>query len=78
MTDREKSEAILKMKGELDEEEIFFGCPDLSVLYETTMKLKFDQKPRYSYYKNVFRQRLERQGEIEDQIYDWILLPNEQ
>jgi hypothetical protein len=42
--------------------EIFGGCLDLATLYESTINLKFDEKPRYSYYKNVFRQRLEREG----------------
>lgn len=44
------------------------------MLYDATMKLKFDEKPRYAYYKNVFRQRLEREGHLEDGIYDWMLL----
>lgn len=30
------------------------------MLYENTVKLDFEEKPRYAYYKNVFRQRLER------------------
>ena len=51
---------------------------DLATLYEATLRLKFDEKPRYSYYKNVFRQRLEREGEIEDGIYDWMLLGDDE
>ena len=44
------------------------------MLYENTLKMKYDEKPRYAYYKNVFRQRMEREGHLEDGIYDWILL----
>ena len=48
------------------------------MLYESTLKLKFDEKPQYSYYKNVFRQRLEREGLLEDGIYDWMLMDDEE
>lgn len=50
------------MKTNLAAKKIFEGCLDLAILYEATINLKFDEKPRYSYYKNVFRQRLEREG----------------
>jgi hypothetical protein len=62
----------------MSSKEIFEGCVDLATLYDVTCRLKFDEKPRYSYYKNVFRQRLEREGEIEDGIYDWMLLGDDE
>ena len=48
------------------------------MLYENTMKLKFDEKPQYAYYKNVFRQRLEREGLLEDGIFDWMLIEDDE
>jgi hypothetical protein len=42
----------------MSSKEIFDGCIDLATLYDVTNRLKFDEKPRYAYYKNVFRQRL--------------------
>ena len=44
------------------------------MLYEYTASLKFDEKPRYTYFRNVFRQRMEKDGYLEDGIYDWMLL----
>ena len=78
MTEKERAHAVLEMKVNLSPKEIFAGCLDLATLYESTINLKFDEKPRYSYYKNVFRQRLEREGEIEDGIYDWMLLGDDE
>lgn len=62
------------MKQSLEPKFIFEGCPDLLRMYEMTDKLKFEEKPLYSYYKNVFQQRMEREGYLEDGIYDWMLI----
>lgn len=37
----------------------------------------FEEKPDYIYIKNIFRERLDREGFINDSIYDWVLLPPE-
>jgi len=47
-------------------------------LYKYTKKLTFDEKPRYVYYKNVMKQKIEQLGMIDDHIYDWMLLEESQ
>jgi hypothetical protein len=56
---------------------LFKGCPDLVLLYEYTEKLGFDEKPRYTYYKNIFAEKMEKEGQIDDKIYDWYLIEEE-
>lgn len=48
------------------------------MLYEYTQKLAFDEKPRYTYYKNIFSERMEKEGEVDDKIYDWYLVDEEE
>ena len=48
------------------------------MLYNYTLKLGFDEKPRYTYYQNVFRERIQKSGHIDDKIYDWYLLEDEE
>ena len=43
------------------------------MLFRYTKSLKFDDKPRYIYYKNVFKQAIDKIG-INDKIYDWMLV----
>jgi hypothetical protein len=42
------------------------------------LNLAFDEKPRYTYYTNIFKERLEKSGYIDDRIYDWYLLEEEE
>lgn len=50
----------------------------MALLYDYSDKLAFDEKPRYTYYKNVFGEKLEKEGQIDDKIYDWYLLEDEE
>jgi hypothetical protein len=48
------------------------------MLHKYTQNLGFDEKPRYNYYKTVFKQRMEKLGYFDDKIYDWMLIEDEQ
>jgi hypothetical protein len=70
----ERVRAVLKVKQEIGEEELFEGYAELLLLFRYTKGLEFDEKPRYSYYKNVMKQKIEQLGMIDDHIYDWMLV----
>lgn len=40
-----------------------------------TRELGYEDKPDYTYYKNVFKQKMVKEGILNDFIFDWILLP---
>ncbi len=57
-------------------QEICKGLPkEFTILVKYSRSLAFEEKPDYIYIKNIFRERLEREGAINDSIYDWVLLP---
>ena len=58
-------------------ETVFKDYPELKSLYSYTLSLKFEEKPQYSYYSSTFSQMLERRGLLEDKIYDWMLLDDD-
>jgi hypothetical protein len=47
-------------------------------MFRYTKGLAFDEKPRYIYYKNVMKQKIEQIGLIDDHIYDWMLIDEPQ
>lgn len=48
------------------------------MMWNYTKSLAFDEKPRYIYYKNVMKQKIEQIGLIDDHIYDWMLIDEPQ
>lgn len=43
-------------------------------MFKYTKSLGFEDKPRYIYYRNVMKQKIEKMGLIDDHIYDWMLI----
>lgn len=59
-------------------QELCKGLPrEFVTLVNYSRNIKFQEKPDYVYIKNIFRERMEREGYINDSIYDWVLIPPE-
>ena len=56
----DKSKLILEQKINTDHQVLFRKYPDLYNLFEYSENLKFDEKPKYTHFRNVFRQRMEK------------------
>ena len=48
------------------------------MLYTYTLSLKYEEKPHYSPYTSTFAQFLEAMDDIDDQVFDWVLLDEEE
>jgi hypothetical protein len=77
-TENDRTRNVLKMKQEISEEKLFEGYPELLMMLRYTKTLAFDEKPRYIYYKNVMKQKIDQIGMIDDHIYDWMLIDEPQ
>jgi hypothetical protein len=59
-------------------ESLFKDYPELSSLYNYTLGLKFDEKPQYAHFLSTFSKILEKHDEIDDKMFDWILLDDDE
>jgi serine/threonine protein kinase len=71
-TEDEKLELIKQKKMSLSPEEL---CKDIPVEFtkyiEYTRSLGFDEKPKYSYLRQLFRDLFIRRGFKHDNVFDW-------
>ena len=71
--DHEKCKSLIEAK-ESHEDNLFEGHAELKRLFKYSLELNFEEKPQYSYYTSIFNRILEKSGEIDDKIYDWMFL----
>ena len=72
---KQKDELVLKKKRKIDAEEVCEGLPREFVAYfDHIRSLAFDQKPKYSYLRKIFRHCFVRQSFKYDNVYDWTIL----
>jgi len=43
--------------------------------FEYCRRLRFDEKPDYTYLRRIFKELFLREGHEFDYIYDWVLIP---
>ncbi|EGR27420.1 hypothetical protein IMG5_196020 [Ichthyophthirius multifiliis] len=72
----EKYNKIKDMKINIPLNELCAGLPPEFAYFITECRnMKFEDKPDYSYFKKIFRERFIKEGFIYDYIYDWLLIP---
>jgi len=75
-TKQDKYAAIYEKKVNTPIKELCKGMPDEFVtFFEYCRRLRFDEKPDYSYLRRIFKELFLREGFEFDHIYDWILIP---
>jgi len=78
-TKQDKYTAIYEKKVNTPLEELCSGMPrEFIWFFEYCNKLRFDEKPDYSYLRRSFKELFLREGFEFDYIYDWILIPASQ
>ncbi|EME31648.1 casein kinase 1 isoform 1 [Galdieria sulphuraria] len=74
-TKKQKYQKISEKKYNTPIEVLCRGYPGEFASYlQYCRSLKFDEKPDYSYLRNLFRGLFEREGFVNDNIFDWTLL----
>ena len=76
--DFQKCRYVAEAKHNIEENPLFKGYPELQALFNYTTELKFDEKPQYAFYISTFNKVLEKSGEIDDKMYDWMFLEDEE
>lgn len=72
----EHDQKICAMKSRLLETETARKIPaELRTFLEATRRLEFDEEPKYTEYRRLFKELMIREGYSFDYIYDWILIP---
>jgi hypothetical protein len=74
VTEKEKKyDAIMKKKMFTQIDELCRGLPrEFNQYLEYTRKLRFDDKPDYSFLKKLFREVSIHEGFTYDHVYDWV------
>jgi len=73
-TKRQKYERISEKKMSTPIEELCKGFPEFATYLSYCRSLRFDDKPDYSYLRQLFRNLFHRQGFTYDYIFDWNML----
>ncbi|CAL8092492.1 unnamed protein product [Calicophoron daubneyi] len=74
-TKRQKYERISEKKMQTPVEVLCEGCPvEMAVYLNFCRGLRFDNRPDYSYLRNLFRSLFHREGFTYDCVFDWNLL----
>jgi len=73
-TKRQKYERISEKKMSTPIEELCKGFPEFTTYLSYCRSLRFDDKPDYSYLRQLFRNLFHRQGFTYDYIFDWNML----
>ncbi|UJR22562.1 hypothetical protein I4U23_025609 [Adineta vaga] len=73
-TKRQKYERISEKKMSTPIEELCKGFPEFTTYLSYCRSLRFDDKPDYSYLRQLFRNLFHRQGFTYDYVFDWNLL----
>jgi len=75
---KDKYERIMEKKLSTPIETLCKGFPDELVKYLAYCRnLRFDEKPDYSYCRNLFKERFTKEKYETDYVYDWNLLAQE-
>ena len=71
----QKEELILEKKKTISVETLCDGLPREFVAYFDHIRLLgFDEKPKYSYLRKIFRDLFAREGFKYDNVFDWTIL----
>ena len=71
----QKEELILEEKRRIDTEDLCEDLPqEFAVYFDYIHSLGFDEKPKYSYLRKIFRDLFVREGFDYDHVYDWTIL----
>jgi hypothetical protein len=49
--------------------------PEFAYFINECRNLKFEDKPDYSYFKKIFKERFVKEGFVFDSVFDWHLVP---
>ena len=72
-TKKEKYDAIMKRKMEVPTDELCSGLPrEFQFFIDDIRRLDFTDTPRYSLYREIFRDLFIREGYVYDYLYDWV------
>ena len=64
------------MKIRFADTEIYKGIPqELRILLESSKALGFEDKPKYTDHRVMFKDFMVREGHSYDFIYDWVMIP---
>jgi len=75
-TKQEKYNAIMDKKMGTPLEALCEGMPEQFIKYfEYCRRLKFEEKPDYTYLKRMFKELFMKEGFEYDNVFDWILIP---
>jgi len=74
-TNKQKYERICEKKQTTTLDELCGGFPNEFKIYmDYVRNLKFDEQPDYEYLRNLFNKVLSRMGEIDDGVFDWMMV----
>lgn len=74
-TNKQKYEKIGEKKQSTSVKDLCGSFPEEFGIYlQYVRKLGFEETPDYDFLRELFDKVLERQGEKDDSIYDWVLL----
>lgn len=69
---KSKHKAISSVKQDTSDEELCRGYPEeFCVFLQYCRSLQFSEKPNYEFLRNLFRKLFEREGFVDDGIFDW-------
>ncbi len=70
-----KEELILQEKRRINTKDLCEGLPpQFAVYFDYIRSLDFDEKPKYSYLRRIFRDLFVRESFDYDHVYDWTIL----
>lgn len=76
-TNKQKYEKIGEKKQSTAVKELCEGLPEEFATYLTyARKLGFEETPDYDYLRSLMNKALQKIGETDDGVYDWMLLEN--
>ena len=71
----QKEELILEEKRRINTEDLCEDLPqEFAIYFDYIRSLDFDEKPKYSYLRKIFRDLFVREGFNYDLVYDWTVL----
>ncbi|ORX44659.1 kinase-like protein [Piromyces finnis] len=74
-TNKQKYERICEKKQTTTLDELCGEFPNEFKIYMNYVRtLKFDEQPDYEYLRNLFNKVLSRMGEIDDGVFDWMMI----
>jgi len=72
---KQKEELILEKKKTISTQDLCNGLPDeFASYFDHVRSLRFDDQPKYSYLRKIFRDLFIREGFDFDYVFDWTIL----